>query len=71
MVPAGSATTPTKTVHKLNQCGPRRSQTEGAQLVDRGGMVLVGSSSADFGKFIADEIEKFGKVIWAASIKPE
>ena len=34
------------------------------------GMVLVGSR-ADFGKLIADETEKWGKVIRAANIKPE
>ena len=28
-------------------------------------------SPADFGKFIADETEKWGKVIRAANIKPE
>jgi hypothetical protein len=28
-------------------------------------------SPADFGKFIADENEKWGKVIRAANIKPE
>jgi hypothetical protein len=28
-------------------------------------------SSADFSKLIADEIEKWGKVIRAANIKPE
>jgi hypothetical protein len=32
--------------------------------------VLAGSP-ADFGKFIADETEKWGKVIKSAGIKPE
>jgi hypothetical protein len=32
--------------------------------------VLAGSP-ADFGKFIADDAEKWGKVIRAANIKPE
>jgi tripartite-type tricarboxylate transporter receptor subunit TctC len=41
-----------------------------ARLVDLGGTVLVGSP-ADFGKLIADETEKWAKVIHAASIKPE
>ena len=41
-----------------------------ARLVDLGGMVLVGSP-ADFGKLIADETEKWAKVIRAANIKPE
>ena len=35
-----------------------------------GGAVLTGSS-ADFSKLIAEETEKWGKVIRAAKIKPE
>jgi tripartite-type tricarboxylate transporter receptor subunit TctC len=41
-----------------------------ARLAELGGTVLVGSP-ADFGKLIADETEKWGKVIRAANIKPE
>ena len=41
-----------------------------ARLDDMGGMVLAGSP-ADFGKLIADETEKWGKVIRAANIKAE
>jgi tripartite-type tricarboxylate transporter receptor subunit TctC len=41
-----------------------------ARLADLGGTVLPGSP-ADFGKHIADETEKWGKVIRAANIKPE
>jgi tripartite-type tricarboxylate transporter receptor subunit TctC len=41
-----------------------------AKLAALGGMVLAGSR-ADFGKLIADETEKWGKVIRAANIKPE
>jgi tripartite-type tricarboxylate transporter receptor subunit TctC len=41
-----------------------------ARLSDLGGTVFTGSP-ADFGKFIADETEKWGKVIRAANIKPE
>jgi tripartite-type tricarboxylate transporter receptor subunit TctC len=41
-----------------------------ARLADLGGMMLPGSP-ADFRKFIADEIEKWGQVIRAANIKPE
>jgi tripartite-type tricarboxylate transporter receptor subunit TctC len=40
------------------------------RLADLGGSVLPGSL-ADFGKLIADETEKWGKVIRAANIKPE
>ena len=32
---------------------------------------MLGGSPADFGKLIADETEKWGKVIRAANIKPE
>jgi tripartite-type tricarboxylate transporter receptor subunit TctC len=42
-----------------------------AHLVDIGGLVLPPSSPADFGKLIADETEKWAKVIRAANIKPE
>ena len=41
-----------------------------ARLADTGGTILPGSP-ADFGKLIADETEKWGKVIRAANIKPE
>jgi tripartite-type tricarboxylate transporter receptor subunit TctC len=41
-----------------------------ARLADLGGTVLPGSP-ADFGKLIADEIEKWGKVIKFAGIKPQ
>jgi tripartite-type tricarboxylate transporter receptor subunit TctC len=42
-----------------------------ARLIDLGGLVLPPSSPADFGKLIADETEKWAKVIRAANIKPE
>ena len=41
-----------------------------ARLADFGGAPLV-VSPADFGRLIADETEKWGKVIKFASIKPE
>jgi tripartite-type tricarboxylate transporter receptor subunit TctC len=41
-----------------------------SRLADLGGTVLPGSP-ADFGKLIADEAEKWGKVIRAANIKPD
>jgi len=41
-----------------------------ARLADLGGTVLLGSP-ADFGKHIAEETEKWAKVIRAANIKPE
>jgi hypothetical protein len=40
-----------------------------AKLADLGMTVLAGSP-ADFGKFIADETEKWAKVVKFASIKP-
>jgi tripartite-type tricarboxylate transporter receptor subunit TctC len=41
-----------------------------ARLADLGGIVLAGSP-AEFGKLIADETEKWGKVVRAAHMKPE
>jgi tripartite-type tricarboxylate transporter receptor subunit TctC len=41
-----------------------------ARLADLGGTVLAGSP-AEFGKLIADETEKWGKVVRAAHMKPE
>jgi hypothetical protein len=41
-----------------------------ARFTDLGGTVMPGSL-ADFGRLIADESEKWGKVIRAANIKPE
>jgi tripartite-type tricarboxylate transporter receptor subunit TctC len=41
-----------------------------ARFADLGGAVLAGSP-VDFGKLIADETEKWGKVIRAAHIRPE
>jgi tripartite-type tricarboxylate transporter receptor subunit TctC len=41
-----------------------------ARFADLGGTMLPGST-ADFGKLIADETEKWGKVIRAANLKPE
>jgi tripartite-type tricarboxylate transporter receptor subunit TctC len=46
------------------------SSTIKARLADLGGTVLPGSP-ADFGKLIADETEKWAKVVKFASIKPE
>jgi tripartite-type tricarboxylate transporter receptor subunit TctC len=44
--------------------------TINARLADMGGMPLPGSP-ADYGKLIAGETEKWGKVIRAAGIKAE
>jgi hypothetical protein len=40
------------------------------RLVDLGAIVLSGSP-ADFKKYIAEDVEKWSKVIRAANIKPE
>ena len=64
--------TPTEIVDKLNKeinaalANPKIK----AQLADLGGIVLA-LSPAEFGKLIADETEKWGKVIRAANVNPE
>jgi tripartite-type tricarboxylate transporter receptor subunit TctC len=64
--------TPTQIVEKLNKeinaalADPNMKK----RLTDLGCAVFSGSP-ADFGKFIADETEKWGKVVRAANIKPE
>jgi tripartite-type tricarboxylate transporter receptor subunit TctC len=64
--------TPTEFLDKLNDeinaavADPNMK----ARLADLGGTILAGSP-ADFGKFIADETEKWGKVIRAVNIKAE
>ena len=64
--------TPTEIVEKLNKdinaalANPKLQ----ARFADLGGTVLPGSP-ADFGKLIADDTEKWGKVIRAAHIEAE
>jgi tripartite-type tricarboxylate transporter receptor subunit TctC len=64
--------TPSEIVDKLNKeinvvlADPKIK----ARFADLGGTALVGSP-ADFGKLIAEEAEKWGKVIRAAHIKPD
>jgi len=64
--------TPAKIIDTLNKeiNAALADPTMKARLADLGGTVLTGSPT-DFGKFIADETEKLGKVIRAANIKPE
>jgi tripartite-type tricarboxylate transporter receptor subunit TctC len=68
-VPTG---TPAEVIGKLNKeinaalADPKMK----GRLADLGGAPLVGSP-ADFGRLIADETEKWAKVIRAANIKPE
>jgi tripartite-type tricarboxylate transporter receptor subunit TctC len=64
--------TPDKIVEKLNKeinAGLADPNMK-ARLVDLGGTVLAGSP-ADFSKLIAEETEKWGKVIRDANIKAE
>jgi tripartite-type tricarboxylate transporter receptor subunit TctC len=64
--------TPAEIVQKLNKeinaglADPKMT----ARFADLGGTVLPGSP-ADFGKLIADETEKWAKVIKTANIKPD
>ena len=64
--------TPAEIIDKLNKeinAGLADPKIK-ARVADMGGTVLAGSP-ADFGKLIADETEKWGKVIRAADIKAE
>jgi tripartite-type tricarboxylate transporter receptor subunit TctC len=64
--------TPTEIIDRLNKeinAGLADPKIK-ARLGDLDGTVLVGSA-ADFAKLIADETEKWGKVIRTANIKPE
>jgi tripartite-type tricarboxylate transporter receptor subunit TctC len=64
--------TPAEIIDRLNQeinAGLADPKIK-ARLADLGGTVVPGSP-ADFGKFIAEDTEKWAKVIRAANIKPE
>jgi len=69
---AAPRNTPTEIVDKLNReiNVALDDPTMKARLADLGGTVLAGSP-ADFGKLIADETEKWAKVIKFAGIKAE
>jgi tripartite-type tricarboxylate transporter receptor subunit TctC len=62
--------TPSEIIDKLNKeiNAALGDPNMKARLADLGGTALAGSP-ADFGKFIADEIEKWGKVVKFAGIK--
>jgi tripartite-type tricarboxylate transporter receptor subunit TctC len=64
--------TPTEIVDALNReiNAVLAEPSMKARLADMGGTPLPGTP-ADFGKLIADETEKWGKVVRAANIKPE
>ena len=64
--------TPVDIVEKLNKeinAGLADPKVK-ARLAELGGIVLAGSP-ADFGRLVAEETKKWGKVIQAANIKPE
>jgi tripartite-type tricarboxylate transporter receptor subunit TctC len=64
--------TPVEIIDKLN--GEINAALDDAtlktRLIELGGTLLAGSP-ADFGKLLADDTEKWGKVIRAASIRAE
>jgi tripartite-type tricarboxylate transporter receptor subunit TctC len=64
--------TPTEVIDKINKeiNAGLADLTLKARLVDLGGVTIAGSPG-DFGRLIADETEKWAKVIRAANIKPE
>ena len=68
----GPKATPAEIVEKLNKeiNASLADPSIKARLADLGGDVLT-LSPADFGKLIADETEKWGKVIRAANMKAE
>jgi tripartite-type tricarboxylate transporter receptor subunit TctC len=64
--------TPAEIIEKLNKeinAGVADPELK-VRFADLGGIAIAGSPD-DFGKLIADETEKWGKVIRAANIKPE
>jgi tripartite-type tricarboxylate transporter receptor subunit TctC len=64
--------TPTDIVDRLNrEIGAALADPKiKARLADLGGLPMP-MSPADFGKFIADETEKWGNVVRAANMKAE
>jgi tripartite-type tricarboxylate transporter receptor subunit TctC len=63
--------TPTEIIEKLNkEINAGLANPEIKARLELGGTVLPGSPT-DFGKLIADETEKWGKVVKFANIKPE
>ena len=64
--------TPAEIIDKLNQAinAALADPAMQARLIDLGGTVLPGSP-ADLARFIAEETEKWGKVVRFAGIKPE
>jgi tripartite-type tricarboxylate transporter receptor subunit TctC len=69
---AAPKSTPATIIESLNREINRglADSTIRARLTDMGGMALAGSP-AEFGKLVADETDKWGKVVRAANIKAE
>jgi len=67
--PSGTPAEIIGTLNRETNAGLADPKTK-ARLTDMGGMLLAGSP-ADFGKLIADETEKWGKLIKSAGIKAE
>jgi tripartite-type tricarboxylate transporter receptor subunit TctC len=64
--------TPTQIVEKLNkEINAALADPNIKKRLTDLGTAVFGGSPADFGKFIADETEKWGKVVRAANIKAE
>ena len=64
--------TPTEIVEKLNQevSAALADPNFKARLAETGGLAFA-NSPTEFRKFIAEEVDKWGKVIRTADIKPE
>ena len=64
--------TPAEVIEKINKGinAALADPTMKARLADLGGITIAGSPN-DFGKLIADETEKWAKVIKTAGIKAE
>ena len=68
-VPRNAPTEVVDTLNKEINAGLAEPKMN-ARLADLGGTVIPGSP-AEFGRLIADETEKWGRLILAAHIKPE
>jgi tripartite-type tricarboxylate transporter receptor subunit TctC len=69
---AAPRNTPTEIIDKLNKeiNGSLADPKVAGRIADLGG-VLIPGSPAEFGKLIADDVEKWAKVVKFANIKPE
>ena len=68
-VPRG---TPAMIVDRLNaEINAALADATMRRRLEEEGVAVLGGSPADFGKLIADETEKWGRLIRASNIKPE